>query len=929
MVKRKVSLNGNAPAATKAGADVQPSSVVLELFFNTGVVFQEVPLPGGVPDIVSGFVLMKDASGRGETVSARRASAGEEPDIELSAVEHLPELVNRWLPVPYQLSCAYCVQLFLVPTESGVRAMLAVDTTEQPGSAGRRLDARVDADRPFRPLDRAEHAAFFDHPETRELVRKLEKSGLEKALFKLAALLEAMGPMLPRLKLSHVESRPPIPVSLVVDFGNSRSAAVLCEPREKGMSAIPLEMRSSHNPFMVHEETFDSRVTFLPSAFDKSVFPVALGDSFASPSIVRMGREALDRALETPHRYQCTLSGPKRYLWDGRQTDDRWYFAVEQEGEHKPVFGRILKYVPEDHGGLVLRQDGPQVPADPRYAPRAVMLFAVAEILAQAMAQINAPSYRAFQGKEQNPRVLEHVVFTFPSAMRREEKIVYETLVRNAVILTSYIFNIPLERQPNWQFDTPGATEVADGRAAGGRSGRYTDFLFVDEALAAQMVYLFQEVSQSFSGSMEDFVAVYGHKKGTVRVASIDIGGGTSDVMIAEYADKMAGAGTSLAIKKLFQDGVSIAGDEVCRAIVEQIVFSQILQQLPSPGARAKLVHLFGEGDAGHGAAWRTLKAKLVPYFWLPLARCYWALAEGCDVPEHNDDKLYSVDEVFRVFQSPAYSQTVLAEADAFLTLAVPEFPGLLNLFFKMSRAEVERAVLDVLREPLRRYADIVAQFDVDLLVLAGRTSALKCIRELFVREMPVSAPRIKNMSSYRVGDWYPAKWQSLGLIKDPKSTVTAGATVLHLASKNRLPGFSLDAIDELAQKPIYGLYQDVEPHISYANELFKKGRVSEPVPYTTGMVIGFRNVASQEMDGSPLFEVRPATRDVEQALLEDRVSLTFELTDKGEIAVADVISQRDVYSFGKDDFTLMLKTVTSDRYWLDTGVFKNVSKYL
>jgi hypothetical protein len=40
-------------------------------------------------------------------------------------------------------------------------------------------------------------------------------------------------------------------------------------------------------------------------------------------------------------------------------------------------------------------------------------------------------------------------------------------------------------------------------------------------------------------------------------------------------------------------------------------------------------------------------------------------------------------------------------------------------------------------------------------------------------------------------------------------------------------------------------------------------------------------------------------------------------------------VSQKDVYSFGKDDFTLMLKTVTSDRYWLDTGVFKNVTKYL
>src|SRR5205085_1509713 len=126
---------------------------------------------------------------------------------------------------------------------------------------------------------------------------------------------------------------------------------------------------------------------------------------------------------------------------------------------------------------------------------------------------------------------------------------------------------------------------------------------------------------------MEELVSVYG--QGTtdggakLRVASVDIGGGTSDVMIAEYEDRLPGTGTSLSIKKLFQDGVSIAGDEVCRAIVEDVIFPQILHQLPTPQSKSRLLHLFGEGDAGHGSAWRTLRARLVPYLWLPLARCY------------------------------------------------------------------------------------------------------------------------------------------------------------------------------------------------------------------------------------------------------------------------------------------------------------------
>lgn len=934
MVKKKVSLGsspdlGDGPSGDQPGITpgARAASVeVLELFFNTGIILHEVALPRGIPDVVSSFVVMTPPGGAAapqagpSTLSVRRAQGGEEPDVEISAVDHLAELANRWLPVPYQLSCPFAVQVFLAFTAGGgVRAVLAVDTLEVQGAQGRHLDAAYDEGRPFRALDKNEVGAFFEHAETRELVRRLERAGVEKALFKVAALLEALSPLLPKIRLSRLETHQPIPVSLVLDLGNSRSTALLVEGRDAGVFGVPLEVRSLSNPLARSQEAFDSRITFLPGPWDKSVFPVATGDSFQWPSIARMGREALDRALETPHRYQCTLSGPKRYLWDERQTDERWHFAQKigvvgpgQSGEHRPIFGRILKYVPEESGGAYLREDGPQTPADPRYAPRAMMMFALVEILCQAYAQINGAEYRMYQGKEGNPRVLKHLVLTYPSAMRAEERHIYEALVRNAVLLTCHVLNIRPDLRPNWNT----------------QEQKFDPFLFVDEALAAQMVFVFQEVQGTFAGSMEELVSVYGHPSGpngqrTLRVASVDIGGGTSDVMIAEYEDKLPGTGTSLSIKKLFQDGVSIAGDEVCRAIIEDVVFPQILHQLPTVQSKSRLLHLFGEGDAGHGSAWRTLRARLVPYLWMPLARCYWAIAEGgFELRDHSPDRHYMVSTIFETFGLPPVSPAILGEANRFLEQEVEGFPGFENLFFRFDVLEVERAIERVLREPLRRYADILAQFDVDLLVLAGRTSALPCIKRLFTNEMPVSPPRVRSMARYRVGEWYPSKWKDQGHIRDPKSTVTAGAAVLHLASKNKLPGFLIDEIAEAEQRPIYGLYQDTEPHISRANELFRNGEKSQPFVYTHGMRIGFRNVDSQEMEGSPLFEVRPATPDVEAALLEDRVAIQFGRTREGYIQIASVTSQKNQYQFEPTDFVLSLKTAAWGRYWLDTGVF-------
>jgi hypothetical protein len=968
VVKKKVSLGDSKPQAASGPAGSAPSLEVLELFFNTGTIFHEVPCDGDLPDVVSSFCIMKEpgavpdpavpppAASAGKKVGlggppkisapasmpakppppavssskegfrVRRAEPGEEPDVEISCADHLQELSGRWLPVPYQLSNPHAVQVYLsAEGPRSARILLAVDTLERTGSQGRHLDASLDRDRPFRPLDKGDVGPFFDHPETRDLVRRMEKAGIDRALFKLAALYDTLCPLLPKIKLSRFEEHPQIPVSLVLDFGNSRSSALIVEPRSSGMSAVPLTVRNYQNPFDVSEETFDSRVTFVPSPFDKAHQAVATNASFDLPSIVRMGREALDRAVETPHRYACTLSGPKRYLWDHRPSEERWHFAKKVEGENPPIFGRILKYLPEESGGLFLREDGPAAPPNPRYAPRTMMLFAMVEILTHAFSQIGSPAYRSFQGKEGNPRVLRNLVVTYPSGMPDEERRVYDTLIRNAVILTAYVLNLPPEARPNFDPQT----------------NQYGSFLFVDEALAAQMVYLYEEVAHTFKNSMEELISVYGGKPGipadgekphgSLRIASVDIGGGTTDVMIAEYEDRLPGTGTALKVRKLFQDGVSIAGDEVCRALVEDIVFAQILSQLPTAAARRKLVHLMSDGDAGFGAEWRSLRARLVPNYWLPLARCFWALGEGTVPQEIAPGQMVLPNDALAAFGRPALGGAVLEEADQFLTKHVPDFPGLFNVFLTFDHDEVARVISRVLREPLRRYADILAQFDIDLLVLAGRASALLPVRALFVNEMPVPPPRIKAMGNFRVSEWYPSKWQDAGFIKDPKSTVAAGAAILHLASKNKLAGFALDEIIEAEKNPVYGLYQDTEPHIPHENELFPReaerqgGRSpdkSRPFHYTSEMRIGFRNVASEQMEGSPLFEIRPATPEVENALLDDRVTIEFQRTKDAPVIISRVESTRGQYSYEPTDFVMALKTATFDRYWLDSGVF-------
>src|SRR3954464_11051282 len=112
MAKKKVSL-GSSPDLDEGGRGAGSEAVlpahraatidVLELFFNTGIILHDVALPRGLPDTVSSFIVMQaGASGAAATTGAarastsgpstfsvRRANPGEDPDVEISAHDHL------------------------------------------------------------------------------------------------------------------------------------------------------------------------------------------------------------------------------------------------------------------------------------------------------------------------------------------------------------------------------------------------------------------------------------------------------------------------------------------------------------------------------------------------------------------------------------------------------------------------------------------------------------------------------------------------------------------------------------------------------------------------------------------------------------------------------------------------------------------------
>ncbi len=204
------------------------------------------------------------------------------------------------------------------------------------------------------------------------------------------------------------------------------------------------------------------------------------------------------------------------------------------------------------------------------------MMFLLIEIIHQALLTINLPGQRLRREAPAEPRRLRQVILRF----------------RVACLL------------PNRKFTGvgPGGAFMCFGRPLVGEQyyvGRqkafpqrpYTDYRTSpivrcdwDEATCTQLVYIYNEISRKFQGDAQLFCELVGREREfdgksapSVRVATIDIGGGTTDLSITTFElASDAGSTPRMSPHPDFRDGFSLAGDDILRAIIAEYVLDSV-----------------------------------------------------------------------------------------------------------------------------------------------------------------------------------------------------------------------------------------------------------------------------------------------------------------------------------------------------------------
>lgn len=468
---------------------------------------------------------------------------------------------------------------------------------------------------------------------------------------------------------------------LSIDLGNSRTAMALVDQvNELDFSPrihcdVPLNWKRADKAIQKLNGPYASRISF-----------VVPHDS--THSFIRIGEHAVynerlfrDRLVVGSY----SLSSPKRYFTDNRIPQTDWK-AAAYNGQD--ASGSIDDFKGTFPVALARRYGAP----DAKRMPRAAMLGGmVAELYEQAHLYANSEEFK-LKTNDNRPRCISHIHLTYPTTFTEDEKLRYQLQVDKAM-------RVFFSQQPHELSEAP-FVEILCG---------------IDEGSAVLAHYARTALAKS-GGNAHAWLSCIGHRcLGThgyeARVAVIDIGGGTSDLAIANLT-QMVGNPNGVNVQLLFLDGVNKAGDD----FLAEIVKSWFLPKF------AKLIKPQIDSAAELAEFRNTYNGWILKHREFTRIVCSW---------------------VFDVFNA-------IGPSDEIVTIPIgikDEDRGLLRTLFgfgeekelkeftlKIETKEIQKFRNDVYRfflPVIDRMAREIAALDCDLLILSGKMCELRTLRYL------------------------------------------------------------------------------------------------------------------------------------------------------------------------------------------------------
>lgn len=676
--------------------------------------------------------------------------------------------------------------------------------------------------------------------------------------------------------------------------------------------------------------------------------------TFQDISQIRIGREAHDLSLvmRTDGEVRTSVSSPKRYLWakDASWLDgSNWYMAdphgrFDNARHAATLRGPMLRYISQDDQVDQPGPDHDESPNKPTHAPRVLMMGALYEILAQAYGYINSPTYRRTAGEPHRMRRLRSVTLTYPSGMILAEREELQRQARKAVYLFHQTAGRSQEMLPEFNLSIDEASAVhltymwSEIQKLGKKPSLWFQLMGREEPAPEKESEQLEpeEEVQSPRPRPRPGKAGRGGKSTRsmdrrrpshpaippVRIACIDIGGGTSDLMIAKYSCESQAGGDKVLGETLHRDGIYLAGDQLVKRLLERVIVPQFADAIGLEDH--DVVRLFGPEIPGSNREFRAQRINWINRLFVPLAQKY--LEYAVDVVEDEEISHTDPDLV-----APEVVESLQATIDQHWGAGYYQVNQPLQLFF--NDEQFEEIVDEVFGDLILDFCESIVEHQADVVLLAGLPTKLRSIQELVQRYLPLSNSRIIPMYDRYVGTWYPYQnpdHLNPGVIVDPKSTVVVGAAVEFSARFGMLSQFKFRMKDEAAKQSYYWGVM-TESRIDEQRILFRSipadaQRPAQEVEQLNvsdrRLVFGRKRRDDDDAQATPVYVIKV---HVGQRLGEIDVQATLvrSLGPEGEEQLEVTEVSGDVAGEPAElgnNVTFEWRTLADERYYLDTG---------
>ncbi|WP_406546828.1 virulence factor SrfB [Succinimonas sp.] len=778
----------------------------------------------------------------------------------------------------------------------------------------------------------------------------------------------------PRIKMEPFSAqKASVDVSLVLDIGNSRVYGLLLEGEDGLKSSYSLALRDLDDPTQIYDHPFASSVEFADPSFFVQYKNLGY-TNFLWHSMVRTGDEAMKHSCTLlGNESQSGMSSPKRYLWDTDEVKYEWHVnqntLENPEEEITALNDEITQHISSD-GTPVYDSEGSMGAFSANYSRSSLMTLLLLEIIAQAELQINSPQSRWKRALKDNPRILSNIILTVPPGMPLQEVEIFRSRLYEALAI--------YWRTAKW--DKSNANEKPDFKSTEVWPPYPKCEIKWDEAFCSQTVFLYNEINSKYSGHVDDFWRVNSREalinpdaeEKRVTIATVDIGGGTTDFVVNDF---VFSNGNMIAPEQRFRESFKIAGDEILLNLIQTFVIPSIASYMESFSLSKSYIsdylerHLGGSlGDKSVQASTNRKQLTLELFYPLSVAIIKAYQNYGTEKFEDISGKTFR-DIVFKKDALlPEEVEASLAKVDDFFSAELRERTGwkdvsiwnvTLDLDFRLMHSYlVTMKKFDICTKAISFIAEVVNKYHCDILLLSGQPSTLPGIMQAFRNQVNLPPSRIVQMSSQRIGDWYPDARG--GRIKDPKTAVAVGGMIAYMCEKSRLPNFylkvgmcrlssnihfigSLDSSGErILNTPSTLFYENVDLESSSSYKFDKTFRVPGK------MIIGSRPVSIERWPASPLYKLtiseelstklnsvkdacielslaRPENEDYDKGRYQRDALI---LKDNAKVRSSDR-EQKDIEVITEgEDANVFLKLCTmpdnklgENAFWLDSGI--------